>query len=420
MNSDKIIELCRSISGEKLSDETITTIIRTAQGSNFPVYSVLKLINIYTKPSVIAIKAINSDGWISISKKKKIPDTFINEISELTDKGELTPSERQELFLKTRELELDENDVEKIIGLQLAKTSQLKIKKASKKRSLFLIVASLLAVSLISIIVYFNIYVPWKVERDAPRMYVLPNILKLRNSQSMVSDGNIIKKIPYGSEVVVYSLDSNWANVHVGDDKGFMGFPYKFLVDKKTFFEIDGIFGNKEARELVATSYLKHVLRKYFETHNMSGIIPPEIQTQFPEISTKNKDIWQIFAANQNAKYNVQAIGKVTGIDTSCFAVIIKNVKDQSKKILIFQFDEKDQPKLLFDSSFPAEFDGITLLSVRRKLRIKEGTLKMVQFRTPFFLCGVNSAFSQQNKQIIYFDGSSFKFVELIDNIKGF
>jgi hypothetical protein len=153
----------------------------------------------------------------------------------------------------------------------------------------------------------------------------------------------------------------------------------------------------------------------------MVGLIPPEIQTQFPEVAIKNKEIWQIFASNPDAKYNAQAVGKVTGIDTNCFAVIIKNAKAQSKKILIFQFDYKDRPKLLFDSVFPSEFDGIAVLSVRRKIKVKEGTnLKLIQLRTPFFLCGYNSAFSEQNKKIIYYDGSSFRFEELTDNFKGY
>ena len=287
----------------------------------------------------------------------------------------------------------------------------------NRKRFIVIIAGSVLLLILLAIILYKQVYIPWKIEKDASRLYVFPGNLNLRNSESSVSAGNVIKQITYGTEVVVYSMDSSWANVRVGEYKGFMGNPYKYLVDKKTFYRCDALFGNNEARELIIASYLKRALLEYFLNNNYYGVMSNEALTRFPELKNTGKEEWQVFAFGKEVKFNSLAAGKLTGTDTSCYALTITSRKTNQKRLLIFQFDSKEIAKLIFSGDFPLGYDGIAVNTKRKVKILVNDRAKPFQLLTHSILFGSNNAFSQNRQKILYFNGGGFIYADLAENI---
>ena len=77
-----------------------------------------------------------------------------------------------------------------------------------------------------SLVGYFVLYVPYAKDRDALRMYVVADNVFLRSSRMSCVEYNILEKIPYGSELITYNKDSEWASVKVNGTEGYMAAPY--------------------------------------------------------------------------------------------------------------------------------------------------------------------------------------------------
>ena len=83
---------------------------------------------------------------------------------------------------------------------------------------------------------YNNVYLPEKIDREAPRYYTMADMMVLRSSRSAGADYNKIGSLPYGTELITYELDSEWARVKVstpnaGGDKleGYVARPFIFV-----------------------------------------------------------------------------------------------------------------------------------------------------------------------------------------------
>ena len=65
----------------------------------------------------------------------------------------------------------------------------------------------------VGLAIYAGWYRPYAKDRDALRTYVLADKLFLRSSKTANSEANIIGKLPYGSELITYEMDGEWAKV---------------------------------------------------------------------------------------------------------------------------------------------------------------------------------------------------------------
>ena len=257
---------------------------------------------------------------------------------------------------------------------------------------------------------YITIYIPYKIDKNASKRYVLANNLNLRYSQSTASPANIIKEIPYGTKVLVYSEDSLWAKVKVNGVEGYMGLPFRYLADKKTFYETDGIYGNIEARDIIKSSYVKRAIVDYLSNNNYSGLIPDNVQLElYGEI--RNVPIWQVFGYDKDAEFNIFGGSKLTGTDEWCAVIIMSNLQKNQKKILIFSYNDQDIASLIYEDDFPPDYDGIKIVSSKRVNKIIGRN--SIPYSVPVIIYGVNDVFSELKQKALFYDGSNFNFKEL-------
>lgn len=224
-------------------------------------------------------------------------------------------------------------------------------------------VLALLICGVGSYLYYDNVYLPEKIDREAPRYYTLADMVVLRSSQSSEADFNKICSLPFGTELITYDYNSDWARVKVatpnGDGKkleGFVARPY--LLGKKDFFLLNSLFGNPDSREVITTTKCRIALLDYFKTHGYLGAMDNQIRTEAGiSISSNGENEWQVFCKAKDAKPNSVLFKRLYNKNSQFtdFAVIIKNIVNGDRKLLYFYFDEDETPHLFTEQDAPRE-----------------------------------------------------------------
>lgn len=250
--------------------------------------------------------------------------------------------------------------------------TQLPITK--KKSGRGWLVATLVAVLLICVAAgvggyfyYENVYLPEKIDREAPRTYPIVN-LQLRSSKMAGGDFNKITTVPYGGELITYQQEGEWAKVkYVQPDgktsyEGYVASSY--LLNKHDFYIINSLLGDNDVREVLSTAKVRKALLDYFKNKGYVGKLSDELQTEIG-VSVPTEKQWQVLFHHGQSKPNEVLFKRI--VDSSSkytdMIVLIENVKDQNRKALIFHFDDDETPHLL------DEQDGYDL---------KEGNIKDV------------------------------------------
>jgi hypothetical protein len=214
---------------------------------------------------------------------------------------------------------------------------------------------------------YFYFYRPYVTDRDAPRYYTFATNTFLRSSQMAGVEHNILDKAPYGSELIVYNSDagSEWASVKWNNTKGFMS--SAFLLPKKDFYILHGIWGDSESRELISTGKCRVALLNYFKSNGFYGTIDPQIcQEVFGVPSFPSDKIWQVFSKEKNSKYNTTYYKRVVDRDSKFtdFAVIITNPDSGQRRFLLFGFSDDETPSLVYEEPAPPAGDIVSVRQV--------------------------------------------------------
>jgi len=192
-------------------------------------------------------------------------------------------------------------------------------------------------------------------DKNAKRMYSFANSLALRSSPAGGGDYNMVGNIPYGSEVLVYDNGVDWVNCKVNGQEGFASI--KYMLDNVDFQELNAILADVDTQTAVSQTRFKKALLNYYREHNLIGKMDETIQQElYGSISTK--EVWQLFANAQinqpNTVYFSQKSKQYSKFND--FACIIKNLNTLQRKILIFSFDENENPK--FEGESEAPFEG--------------------------------------------------------------
>ena len=206
---------------------------------------------------------------------------------------------------------------------------------------------------------YDNIYIPEKIDREAPRTYPIVN-LNLRSSKMSGSDYNKLTSVPYGGELITYSMDGEWADVkYVKPDgsestKGYAASPY--LVDKRDFYLLNSILGDNESREILATAKVRKALLDYFKDHGYVGKLSQELMNEVGLSGGKDSQ-WQVFFPHGDKKPNEVVFKRLVNPDSKFtdMALIIKNINSGNRKLLYFYFDDDETPHLLGEMDAPRE-----------------------------------------------------------------
>jgi uncharacterized protein YgiM (DUF1202 family) len=220
----------------------------------------------------------------------------------------------------------------------------------------------IVAISLLIIaggVVFYLLWLkPYLEDKNAKRYYTYVDNLILRSTQVAGVDYNFLQKLKYGTELLVYSENpetSEWASVKANGQKGFVS--TQFILNKRDFYELTGIFGDTESKEAISSGKCRLALLKYFQdtiSRNIMGKIDPQIQQEIYG-GQKNKEVWQVFSKGKDIKPNTVAFPRFTDPNSKFtdFACIIKNIATNQRKLLIFTFSEIGIPSLVYEADAP-------------------------------------------------------------------
>lgn len=237
-----------------------------------------------------------------------------------------------------------------------------------EKKSKMPIIISIIGFVLLLFLGYFFWGKDYLRDKNATRMYSFARSLALRSSPAGGGDYNMIGNIPYGSEVLVYDNGIDWVNCKVNGQEGFAS--PKYLLNKMDFQELNAILADEDTRTAVTQTRFKKALLSYFRDNNIIGKMDESIQKDLYGIPS-TKQVWQLFAKAETNVPNTVYFSKQSSQNSKFndFACIIKNNSTEERKILIFSFDDNENPKFEVEDSAPAEgsikdiiygYDGLT------------------------------------------------------------
>ena len=242
--------------------------------------------------------------------------------------------------------------------------SNVAYQEAKKSNSTLIGIIVLLAVIICGVGGYFyydNVYLPEKIDREAPRYYSMANVIVLRSSRSAGADFNKVASLPYGTELITYKYDSEWAKVKVNSQagekqEGYVASPY--ILNKPDFFIMNSIFGNQDSKETIITTKCRIALLNYFKEKQYIGKIDEQMRIDAGISTSPNStNQWQVFTKPKDAKPNSVFFKRLYNKSSQFtdFAVIITNSVSGERKLLYFYFDEDETPHLLTEQDAPSQ-----------------------------------------------------------------
>lgn len=181
----------------------------------------------------------------------------------------------------------------------------------------------------------------------------------MRSSKMAGVDYNKLCSLPYGTELITYKIDPEWAEVKLkvkdGDDvKGNVASVY--LLPKADFFLLNSIFGNTDAQQTINTAKCRLALLNYYKKNNYIGVINDEMR-EFAGIETAPtvNNQWQVFTAPKDAKLNNVFYKRLVNPNSKFtdFAFVVKNVKTGSRKLVYYRFDDDETPRFVTEMEAP-------------------------------------------------------------------
>lgn len=220
-----------------------------------------------------------------------------------------------------------------------ASSQTYKDKNGKKLGKIFAIIIGV--VVLLGIVPVFVVwYLSYKEDKDALRSYVVANNVFLRSSKESGVEYNILSKIPYGSELITYSKDPEWAEIKVNGIKGFVASPY--LLDWSDFKLLNDVWGSADAKEYIESSKCRFAILDYCKRNNLNT----------------GKEGWQLYTLEKDIKPNNVIFPRLNnGYDKFTeFAFILKNNTTKDRKLALYSFDEETEaPVFLYEEDAPEE-----------------------------------------------------------------
>lgn len=198
---------------------------------------------------------------------------------------------------------------------------------------------------------YQNVYLPEKIDREAPRTYPIVNVF-LRSSKMAGGDFNKLATVPYGAELITYDEDGEWAKVKYkepgNDNKATEGFVSSaYLLNKKELYLVNTMFGDNDSREVLATAKVRRGLLDYFLDNNISGKISSDMAAEVG-LNYSPTNQWQVIFHKGQTKPNEVLFKRAFDKDSKFtdMLVILENINTGVKKLLYFTYDEDETPIL--------------------------------------------------------------------------
>lgn len=233
--------------------------------------------------------------------------------------------------------------------------------KSSSRTWIWVLVVSLLVIlaggGVGGYFYYQNIYLPEKIDREAPRTYPIVNVF-VRSSKDSGTEFNKVGLVPCGGELITYQQDGEWSKVKYKPVdptlpvlEGYVVSAY--LLNKSDFDLLNGIFGNDEARQVIESAKCRRALLGYYKDNGLIGkaVVGDTIN---PQLTGENQ--WQIFLSSATEKPNEVFFKRVVNLDSKFtdFAVMMKNIVNDKCRLVYFAFDEDETPRLIAEYELPS------------------------------------------------------------------
>lgn len=233
--------------------------------------------------------------------------------------------------------------------------------KSNKTLVLIIVLLAILLAGVGGYFYYQKVYLPEKIDSEAPRYYTVANVVVLRSSRSSGADFNKVASLPYGTELITYEHDREWSRVKVNStsgekQEGFVSSSY--ILNKPDFFLLNSIFGNQDSRETIITTKCKVALLNYFKEKGYIGKIDTQMRTDAGiSVTPNSENQWQVFTKSKSSKPNTVLYKRLYNRNSQFtdFAVIITNIVSNERRLLYFYFDDDETPHLLAEQMAPSD-----------------------------------------------------------------
>ncbi|MDE7393047.1 MAG: zinc-ribbon domain-containing protein [Muribaculaceae bacterium] len=194
---------------------------------------------------------------------------------------------------------------------------------------------------------YQNVYLPEKIDREAPRTYPIVNLV-LRQTKMADGDFNKITTIPMGGELITYEQDNEWARVkYVPNNpnekpmEGYVASPY--LIDKSDLYLLNSIFGDDDARDVLATTKVRKALLEVYKGLEITGKLSSEVAEEAGLEYTPSAQ-WQVYLRNGQRKPNEVLFKRAMNpySEFTDLLVLIENVQTGERQLIYATFDDDE------------------------------------------------------------------------------
>jgi len=246
-----------------------------------------------------------------------------------------------------------------------------------------------------------------KKDFSSETMIIISENLNIRSDK--VKNSYVIGSYPFGTKVQVYQVfDNNWAEVSIGDKKGYMSFEY--LVLPETFYIIEGMFGNENAKKLIASTKYRIAISNYLKANNYTSKIPKNEREKLYGKDAE-KEVWQIFAEPSKSEFNSFCYGDYNGDKDRDAAFILTNIKTGKRKLIILEINTFIPGKygnLLDSRDLSEDYLFVKNIPKRRKMIVND-SLQRIQ--TDGILIGTNRSESFNDiDTLMLYNGREFDY----------
>jgi len=171
----------------------------------------------------------------------------------------------------------------------------------------------------------------------AEEMYVISDGVNVRSQAEKKSLK--MGRIDYGTKLLVYKIEEEWAEVLIEGQKGYVSKDY--IGTPESYYMLEGLFGDERSKKRVNKTQYRLAILRYLNEKGYLTKISDEYK-EFFEDKDLNKEVFQIFSEPGKSRYNSTAYGDFDGDFVWDAAFVLKNPETEKKLLVILSFDKND------------------------------------------------------------------------------
>jgi len=186
---------------------------------------------------------------------------------------------------------------------------------------------------------------------------------------------------------------------------------FEYLVLPETFYTIEGMFGNDNAKKLISSTKYRKAISNYLKANNYTSKIPKSEREKLYGKDSE-KEMWQIFAENSKSEFNSFCYGDYNGDKKRDAAFILTNIKTGKRKLIVLNIEAEIIDKsgnLIGAKDLNKDYLFIKNVPKRTKMYLKDSIYERIE--TDGILIGTNrsKSFNYIDTLMIY-NGKDFDF----------